>query len=286
MAGEGAQSRRSLAPMNFLEKLQAAARQNKSWLCVGLDSELSKIPTFVRERHGTHAVFEFNRAIIEATSDLVCAYKINLAFYEMLGPVGLEILSKTRELIPQEIPVIADAKRGDIENTARAYAKALFEYYRFDAATVNPLMGFDSIAPFLEYSEKCAFLLVRTSNPGARDFQELNCAGKPLYQHIAEKAYQWNTRQNVGVVVGATAPQELSLVRRIVGDEMPILVPGVGAQGGDLERAVKNSVNSRGELAIITASRSVLFASQERDFAQAARKAAQELRDAINRFRA
>jgi orotidine-5'-phosphate decarboxylase len=286
MAGEGAQSRRSLAPMNFLEKLQAAARQNKSWLCVGLDSELSKIPTFVRERHGTHAVFEFNRAIIEATSDLVCAYKINLAFYEMLGPVGLEILSKTRELIPQEIPVIADAKRGDIENTARAYAKALFEYYRFDAATVNPLMGFDSIAPFLEYSEKCAFLLVRTSNPGARDFQELNCAGKPLYQHIAEKAYQWNTRQNVGVVVGATAPQELSLVRGIVGDEMPILVPGVGAQGGDLERAVKNSVNSRSELAIITASRSVLFASQERDFAQAARKAAQELRDAINRFRA
>jgi orotidine-5'-phosphate decarboxylase len=286
MAGEGAQSRRSLAPMNFLEKLQAAARQNKSWLCVGLDSELSKIPTFVRERHGTHAVFEFNRAIIEATSDLVCAYKINLAFYEMLGPLGLEILSKTRELIPQEIPVIADAKRGDIENTARAYAKALFEYYRFDAATVNPLMGFDSIAPFLEYSEKCAFLLVRTSNPGARDFQELNCAGKPLYQHIAEKAYQWNTRQNVGVVVGATAPQELSLVRGIVGDEMPILVPGVGAQGGDLERAVKNSVNSRSELAIITASRSVLFASQERDFAQAARKAAQELRDAINRFRA
>ena len=272
--------------MNFLEKLRAAARQNKSWLCVGLDSELSKIPTFVRERHGTHAAFEFNRAIIEATSDLVCAYKINLAFYEMLGPLGLEILYETRELFPPEIPVIADAKRGDIENTARAYAKALFEYYRFDAATVNPLMGFDSIAPFLEYSEKCAFLLVRTSNRGARDFQELNCAGKPLYQHIAEKAYQWNTRQNVGVVVGATAPQELSLVRGIVGDEMPILVPGVGAQGGDLERAVKNSVNSRGELAIITASRSVLFASQERDFAQAARKAAQELRDAINRFRA
>jgi orotidine-5'-phosphate decarboxylase len=284
MAGEDVRSRRSLAPMNFLEKLRAAARQNNSWLCVGLDSELSKIPTFVRER--PHAVFEFNRAIIEATSDLVCAYKINLAFYEMLGPAGLEILSKTRELIPQEIPVIADAKRGDIENTARAYAKALFEYYRFDAATVNPLMGFDSVAPFCEYPEKCAFILVRTSNPGARDFQELNCAGKPLYQHIAEKARQWNTRQNVGVVVGATAPQELSLVRRIVGDEIPILVPGVGAQGGDLERAVKNSVNSRGELAIITASRSVLFASQERDFAQAARKAAQELRDAINRFRA
>jgi len=270
--------------MVFLNKLLTATRRNNSWLCVGLDSELSKIPTFLRER--PHAVFEFNRAIIEATSDLVCAYKPNLAFYEMLGPAGLEILYKTRELIPQEIPVIADAKRGDIENTARAYAKALFEYYRFDAATVNPLMGFDSVAPFLEYSEKCVFLLVRTSNPGARDFQELHCAGKPFYQHIAEKARQWNTKQNVGVVVGATAPDELATVRQIVGDEMPILVPGVGAQGGDLESAVKNSVNSRGELAIITASRSVLFASQERDFALAARKAAQALRDAINRFRA
>jgi orotidine-5'-phosphate decarboxylase len=270
--------------MAFLNKLLTAARQNDSWLCIGLDSELSKIPTFVRER--PHAVFEFNRAIIEATSDLVCAYKINLAFYEMLGPAGLEILSKTRELIPPEIPVIADAKRGDIENTARAYARALFEYYRFDAVTVNPLMGFDSVAPFLEYPEKCTFLLVRTSNPGAQDFQELSCAGKPLYQHIAEKARQWNTNQNVGVVVGATAPQELSLVRGIIGDEMPILVPGVGAQGGDLESAVKNSVNSHGELAIITAARSVLFVSHERDFAQAARAAAQTLRDAINRFRA
>jgi orotidine-5'-phosphate decarboxylase len=270
--------------MAFLNKLLTAARRNDSWLCIGLDSELSKLPPFLRD--DAHAVLEFNRAIIEATSDLVCAYKPNLAFYEMLGPVGLEILSKTCEFIPPEIPVIADAKRGDIENTARAYAKALFEYYRFDAATVNPLLGFDSVAPFLEYPEKCAFLLVRTSNPGARDFQELTCAGKPLYQHLAEKARQWNTRQNVGVVVGATAPQELSLVRGIVGDEMPMLVPGVGAQAGDVEKAVKSSVNAHSELAIITASRSVLFASQERDFAQAARKAAMTLRDEINRYRA
>lgn len=269
--------------MSFLDKLCEAARQNNSWLCIGLDSELSKLPAFLRER--PYAVLEFNRAIIEATSDLVCAYKPNVAFYEMLGPLGLEILYKTRELIPQEVPVIVDAKRGDIENTARAYAKALFEYYRFDAVTVNPLMGFDSVAPFLEYSEKCTFLLVRTSNPGARDFQELNCAGKPLYQRLAEAAREWNTRKNVGVVVGATAPQELAVVRQIIGDEMPILVPGVGTQAGNVEKAVKSSVNSRGELAIINVSRSVIFASQGEDFAQAARKAAITLRDEINRYR-
>lgn len=272
--------------MSFLDKLYNAARQNKSWLCIGLDSELSKLPTFLRERHGPHAVLEFNKAIIEVTGDLICAYKPNLAFYEMLGPLGLEILYRTRELVPKEIPVIADAKRGDIENTARAYAKALFEYYRFDAATINPFMGFDSVAPFLEYSGKCAFLLVRTSNPGARDFQELNCESKLLYQRLAEKAREWNTHRNVGVVVGATAPNELAIVRQIIGDEMPILVPGVGAQAGDLEKAVKNSVNSRGELAIINVSRSVIFASQSEDFAQAARKAAIALRDGINRYRA
>jgi orotidine-5'-phosphate decarboxylase len=273
-------------PMGFLDKLRTAARRNKSWLCIGLDSELSKLPLFLRERHGPHAVLEFNRAIIEATADLVCAYKPNLAFYEMLGPLGLEILQQTRELIPPEIPVIADAKRGDIANTARAYAQALFDYYKFDAVTVNPLMGFDSVAPFLEYPEKCVFLLVRTSNPGAQDFQELECGGKPLYQHLAEKARAWNTNKNVGVVVGATAPDELATVRQIIGDEMPILVPGVGAQAGDLERAVKNSVNSHTELSIINVSRSVLFASQGEDFAQAARKAAQALRDEINRARA
>lgn len=268
---------------SFLDKVCAAARRNNSWLCIGLDSELSRLPAFLRERHGPHALLEFNRAIIEATADLVCAYKPNLAFYEMLGPLGLEILYKIRELIPHEIPVIGDAKRGDIENTARAYAKALFEHYRFDAVTVNPLMGFDSVAPFLEYSEKCAFLLVRTSNPGARDFQELHCDGKPLYQHLAQKAREWNARKNVGVVVGATAPNELAIVRRIVGDEIPILVPGVGAQAGDLAQAVKNSVNSHGELAIISVSRSVIFASQGEDFAQAARKAAQTFQEAINR---
>ncbi len=271
--------------MSFLDKLYEASRRNTSWLCIGLDSEFSKLPTFLRERYGLWAVLEFNRAIIESTADLVCAYKPNLAFYEMLGPLGLEILYETRELIPKEIPVIGDAKRGDIANTARAYAQALFEHYRFDAVTANPLMGFDSVAPFFEYSDKCTFVLVRTSNPGARDFQELDCGGKPLYYHLAEKAREWNTKKNVGVVVGATAPHELAIVRRIVGDAMPILVPGVGAQAGDLEQAVKGSINSQKELAIISAARSVIFASQSEDFAQAARKAAMTLRDEINRYR-
>jgi orotidine-5'-phosphate decarboxylase len=268
--------------MTFLEKIRAAAQRNKSWLCVGLDPEFSKLPRFLRERHGS--VLEFNRAIIEATADLVCAYKPNLAFYEMLGPQGLEILQRTRELIPKEIPVIGDAKRSDIEHTARAYATALFDCYHLDAVTVNPLLGSDSMAPFLERPDKCTFVLVRTSNPGAREFQELNCEGKPLYQRFAEKAREWNTKGNVGVVVGATAPQELAVVRSIIGNDMPILVPGVGAQAGDLEQAVKHSVNPQGEWAIINASRSVIFASPGEDFAQAARKAAMTLRDEINRF--
>ncbi len=269
--------------MTFLEKLCRAAQRQQSWLCVGLDSEFSKIPLFLHERYGRDAVLEFNRAIIAATSDLVCAYKPNLAFYEMLGPPGLEILAQTRALIPQEIPVIADAKRSDIENTARAYAQALFAHYNFDAVTVNPLLGFDAIAPFLEYHDRGVFVLVRTSNPSAHEIQDLEFAGRPLYQHLAERARAWNAHNNIGVVVGATAPQELAVVRKIIGEEMPILVPGVGAQAGDLESAVKNAVNAQGALAIISASRSVIFASAGQDFAQAARAAALQLREAIKR---
>lgn len=272
--------------MAFLERLLAAAQRHRSWLCVGLDAEFSKIPLFWRERYGCNALLEFNRAIIEATADLVCAYKPNLAFYEMLGPRGLEILERTRALIPPEIPVIADAKRGDIENTSKAYAQALFEYYKFDAATVNPLMGWDAVAPFLAYKEQGILLLVRTSNPGARDFLELDCAGRPLYQHLAEKARAWNVHKNIGVVVGATAPQELSIVRGIVGDEVPILVPGVGAQAGDLEQALQHGMNARGELAIINVARSVIFASAGEDFAQAARHEAWRWRAEIQRVRA
>lgn len=271
--------------MDFITKLLSASRRNRSLLCVGLDSDIRKIPQSLVKEFGDEAIFEFNKCIIDATVDLVCAYKPNIAFYEMLGPKGLELLKKTREYIPKEIPVIIDAKRGDIPNTAEAYAKALFEFYNADAVTVNPYLGQDSLEPFLRYREKCTFLLCRTSNPGARDFQDLDCGGQPLYQVIAKKAVEWNSRHNIGIVAGATFPEELGIIRKIVGDEMPLLILGVGPQGADLQKAVKNGVNSRGERAIISVSRSVIFASSKKDFAQAARRAAEKLCNEINRYR-
>lgn len=270
--------------MDFITKLLSASRRNKSLLCVGLDSDILKIPQFLTREFGDDAVLEFNKQIIEATKDLVCAYKPNIAFYEMLGPKGLELLKKTRKYIPADIPVIIDAKRGDIANTAEAYAKALFEVYAADAVTANPYLGYDALEPFLRYHGRCTFLLCRTSNPGARDLQDLGCGGQPLYQVIAKRAIAWNSRHNIGLVAGATFPEELGIIRKIVGDEMPILIPGIGPQGADLQKAVQNGINSRGELAIINAARSVIFASSKEDFAQAARKAAATLRDEINRY--
>jgi len=271
--------------MDFITKVLSASRRNRSLLCVGLDSDIRKIPQFLKREFGDDAVLEFNKHIIEATKDLVCAYKPNIAFYEMLGPKGLELLKKTREYIPADIPVIIDAKRGDIANSAEAYAKALFEIYGADAVTANPYLGYDALEPFLRYREKCTFLLCRTSNPGARDLQDLDCDGCPLYQVIAKKAIAWNSHHNIGLVMGATFPEELGIIRKIVGDGMPILILGIGPQGADLQKAVQKGVNSRGELAIINAARSVIFASSGRDFAQAARRAAQTLRDEINRYR-
>jgi orotidine-5'-phosphate decarboxylase len=250
-----------------------------------LDSEFEKLPRFLVERHGVGAVFEFNKQIIDATADLVCAYKPNLAFYEALGPAGLEQLQKTREYIPREIPVIADGKRGDIENTARLYAQAFFGYYQFDAATVNPLMGGDAVAPFLQWREKLSFILCRTSNPGARDFQELDCQNRRLYQRLAEKAREWNAHRNVGVVVGATAPRELANVRAIVGEEMFLLIVGLGAQGAPWKSAVRGGVNARGERAIFNLAREIIFASSEKDFAQAARRRAEHWCHRINEGR-
>jgi len=268
--------------LKFIQKLDAICQKNQSLLCVGLDPEYEKLPKFLCENHGVSAIFEFNKQLIDATADLVCAYKPNLAFYEALGPAGLEALYKTIEYIPKEIVTLADAKRGDLNNTARQYAKALFEFYKFDSATINPLMGYDSIAPYLKYSDKLIFLLARTSNPGATDFQELECSGKPLYEHIARKAYEWNTGKNIGLVVGATAPKELSAIRKIIGEEMPILLPGVGAQSGDLAQSIKNGLGAHKGRLLVNVSRDVIFASSEKDFAQAARRRAKHWRDQIN----
>ncbi|OGF55651.1 MAG: orotidine 5'-phosphate decarboxylase [Candidatus Fraserbacteria bacterium RBG_16_55_9] len=270
--------------MNFSEKLLRATEKHHSWLCIGLDPDLDPLPLVLKKRSGADAIVEFNRRIIEATQDLVCAYKPNSAFYEALGPHGLEILTRTREVIPREIPVILDAKRGDIANTARKYAQSAFEVYKFDAITVNPYMGWDSIEPFLAYKERAVFLLCRTSNPGARDFQDLNCSGVALYQVVAEKVKEWSRKGagELALVAGATYPEELQIVREIIGEELMILVPGVGAQEGDLAKAVRSAANSERQRAIINVSRSILYASAEEDFAQAARREAQRLRDEIN----
>ena len=260
--------------MRFVDKLLAAGSRNKSLLCVGLDPDPGLMPKA--------SLLEFNKAIVDATADLVCAYKPNLAFYEALGIDGLKALQKIIEHIPGHIPIIGDGKRGDIGNTAKAYAKAIFVTFGFDAATVSPYLGFDSIEPFIGYKDKGVFILCRTSNPGAMDFQNLvNGQGMPLYESVARKAKEWNVSGNIGLVVGATYTEELKAIRHLC-PEMPLLIPGIGAQGGDLASTVKYGVDAQGENAIIAVSRQILYASQGKDFAQAARNNALELRDSIN----
>jgi orotidine-5'-phosphate decarboxylase len=266
--------------MNFTEKLFQAVQRNSSLLCLGLDPDPELMPQV--------SVFEFNKAIIDATPDIVCAYKPNLAFYEALGIEGLTALQKTIDYIPDHIPVIGDAKRSDIGHTAQAYAKALFETLGFDAATVNPYLGYDSIEPFISYVEKATFILCRTSNPGAIDFQALAYRSgrkgdeqQPLFVRVAQKAREWNKKNNIGLVVGATYPEELKEVRQLC-PEMTLLIPGIGTQGGDLASAVRYGVDAKGERAIFSSSRQILYASKGSDFAQAARQAADELRRQIN----
>ena len=264
----------------FIDKLRRAARANDSLLCIGLDPDPERLPAGV-------SIADFNRAVIEATGDLVCAYKPNIAFYEQSGIDGLRALEATVAAVPAGIPVIVDAKRGDIGSTAQAYAKALFDTWGFDAATVNPYLGRDSLEPFLGYEERGVFVLCRTSNPGSADLQALlttSASGgpaMPLYQRVAIMALEWNTRGNVGLVVGATQPDELRWVRASC-PSLPILIPGVGAQGGDVVAAVRAGVDANGELAIINSSREILYAFQEDGaggFAEAARRAAVRVRD-------
>ncbi len=273
--------------MNFQEKVAAVSQRHNSLLCVGLDPDPKSMPRI--------GIPDFNKAIIDATKDLVCAYKPNLAFYEAQGREGWEALKKTVEYIPKSIAVIGDGKRSDIGNTARSYAAALFDFFGFDAATVNPYMGFDSLEPFLEYKEKGVLILCRTSNKGAMDFQSLLCtpvtpdaaaepARRPLFEIVAEKARQWNKHGNVGLVVGATYPEELRRIRQLCPD-MWLLVPGVGVQGGEVEATVKNGVDEHGGKAIINSSRQILYASGGSDFADAARKMALQLRSQINLYR-
>lgn len=264
--------------MTFMGKLNAAVQKNRSLVCVGLDTSPALIPPGFE-------VFDFNRDIIDATADLVCAYKPNLAFYEAQGEKGLEALYRSVRYVPKNIPVIGDAKRGDIGNTSEAYAKALFDELGLDAATINPYLGFDAVEPFLKNKEKFAFVLCRTSNKGAADFQSLPCQfeGKtlPLYQVVGLKASRWNTNGNVGLVVGATYPEELQIIRKAHPD-MVFLIPGVGTQGGDLKLAVEYGIDKNQRGIVINSSRQIIYASHGADFAKAARGVCQTLRDEIN----
>jgi orotidine-5'-phosphate decarboxylase len=268
----------------FAQQLEGAWKKNDSLVCVGLDPEIERFPAHIRKEPSP--IFQFNRSVIDATADLVCAYKPQFAHYAAYE--AEDQLERTIEYIHRVhpgIPVILDAKRGDIGNTAERYAIEAFERYGADAVTVNPYLGGDSLEPFLRHAERGVLILCRTSNPGAGDLQDLMIEGRPLYQVVAElAARRWNSRGNCLLVVGATYPRELAEVRALVG-EMPLLVPGVGAQGGDVEQVVASGRTRSGTGLVISSSRAILYASAGEDFARAARAATASLREKINTSR-
>ena len=263
--------------MSFFDRLEAAATRNRSRLCVGLDPDPARIPS--------GDIGTFLREIVAATADLVCCYKPNLAFFEALGEEGFTALRSVLGAIPDGIPVIGDAKRGDISTTAEAYARALFDVWGYDAVTVNPYGGADSVQPFLAYADRGVFIWCRSSNSGATDFQDLlvndgNAGVRPLYEVVAERTRAWNEHGNAGLVAGATYPEQIARLRDLC-PELPFLLPGVGAQGGALEAAVQAARMDGGGF-VVNASRGVLYAAPGARFADAARGEAMRLRDAIN----
>ena len=276
--------------MTFIEKLRARWQQADSLVCVGLDPDPAKFPdAFVDD---DDALFSFCRDIVDATAGYACAFKPQIAYFAAHngGEAALQRLVAHINGAHPDVPVILDAKRGDIGSTAEQYAVEAFERYGADAVTLNPYMGRDSAAPFLQYNDRGCVFLCHTSNPGARDFQELTVSdgsggGEPLYQRIARTiAGEWNADGNCALVVGATFPEELKVIRGIVGD-MPLLIPGIGAQGGDIEAVVRNGRTADGTGLVINSSRGILYASSGAGYADAAADAARDLRDAINRFR-
>jgi len=277
--------------MRLREKLGAAQQQNDSWLCVGLDIVAGKMPLPLQQVDDP--VLPFAREIIDATKDLVCAFKPNLGFFLAEGAAGIIALERLIRYVPSNIPVILDAKFGDIGSTAEQYARGAFEAFHADAVTLSPYVGSDAIKPFLAYADKAVFVLARTSNPSATELQSLIVEGEtrddpssPLYEVVVRKATEWH-RQGpgaCGVVAGATYPQELKRIRSLAPD-LPFLVPGVGAQGGDLATTVRHGPTADGLGPVVNASRSILYASSRTDFAEAARAAAIKLRDEINAMR-
>lgn len=273
--------------VTFTEKLAAAWARNDTLLCVGLDPDIAKFPAELQGR--PDAILSFCKAIVDATAPSACAFKPQIAYFAALRAEDQleELCAYMRSTCPH-IPIVLDAKRGDIGATAEQYAREAFERYGADAVTVNPYMGFDSVQPYLEWKDRGVIILCRTSNPGGSDLQFLNADGKPIYQHVAQLvADKWNTNGQCGLVVGATFPQELAQVRAIVGD-MPLLVPGIGAQGGDVEATVKAGRTASGSGMMINSSRAILYAKPHdgEGYADAARRVAQETRAAINLYRA
>jgi orotidine-5'-phosphate decarboxylase len=268
-------------PKMSRQELFEQIQKKKSFLCVGLDTDLGKIPSYLLKEKDP--VFEFNRQIIDATADLSVAYKPNIAFYEALGPKGWESLQKTLDYIPDDIFSIADAKRGDIGNTSSLYAKAFFETMDFDSVTVAPYMGIDSVKPFLDFDGKWVILLALTSNEGSMDFQlTLSKEGKPLFQDVLEKSSQWGTPENLMYVVGATRGEKIAEVRSIVPEHF-FLVPGVGAQGGSLEEVAKYGMNAHCGL-LVNSSRGIIYAGNGPDFANSARKEAAKLQEEMGKL--
>lgn len=266
--------------MKFNEMLQTCWDKNNSLLCVGLDPDIKRFPA--KFSAAKQPIYEFCKEIVDATADLVCAYKPQIAYFsscsaeeELIG-----IIEYIHNRYPG-IPVILDAKRGDIGSTAMHYARESFERFKADCVTLSPYMGKDSIDPYLQYADKGEFILCRTSNKGGDDFQMLDVGGEPLYIKVAKKIDQWNVHKQMGLVIGATYPAELEAVRAIAPD-LTFLVPGIGAQGGDINAAVKAGMNDDKTGLVINSSRAILYASQNCDFAEAARKEAEKTRDAIN----
>ncbi len=266
----------------MIANFMSAAEKNNSLLCVGLDSDIAKLPDGVDQ-------VTFNKAIIDATHDLVACYKPNSAFYEAAGDEGIRNLKETCDYITQkhpDIPIILDAKRADIGNTNNGYIEYAFEYLGVDAITLHPYMGGEAIQPFLDRADKGAVILCRTSNPGSAEFQDLEVDGAPLYQAVARRVVnEWNANDNCMLVVGATYPEEIETIRGIVGDDVWFLVPGVGAQGGDVEKTIKAGLSSDGMGMVINSSRGIIFASNGEDYADAAREQAESLRNEINKYR-
>lgn len=267
--------------MPFNKRLNQICSERNSFLCIGLDVDLDRIPKFLLEKKDAQVYF--SQAIIDLTIEYAAAFKINTAFFEAYGAEGWEAMTRIMNYLPDEVVKIADAKRADIGHSSKMYAHAFFKRLNFDAITVNPYLGKDAVEPFLEDADRGAFIICHTSNRGAGDFQKFSDGKTALYELVAEEAQEWNVHDNCGLVIGATYPAELKHIRSFV-PELPFLVPGLGIQGGDFELAIQYALTKNKEGALFNFSRSIIYASTGKDFMQAAGKEAKKMRDEINRL--